>query len=87
MQRTRKTFWGVAFDADADDYVIKPFSSSELVDRVRAIMRRIMRCERRPNTVMAGNAVVLTESGIVHSPPTIHMIKSLTESSLCRRNS
>jgi hypothetical protein len=32
---------------------MQPFSSSELVDRVRAIMRRSTRSERRPNTVVA----------------------------------
>src|ERR1700738_1796767 len=30
-----------AFEAGVDDYVIKPFSSPELLARVRAIMRRI----------------------------------------------
>ncbi len=29
-----------AFEAGADDYLIKPFSSAELLGRVRAIMRR-----------------------------------------------
>jgi len=30
-----------AFDAGADDYVVKPFSSGELLARVRAMLRRI----------------------------------------------
>jgi two-component system KDP operon response regulator KdpE len=39
-----------AFDAGADDYVTKPFSSKELLARVRAVLKR-----RRPETARAGD--------------------------------
>ena len=59
-----------AFEAGVDDYVIKPFSSPELLARVRAIMRRIMRSDQ-PNAVMRlgssvidlGNRVTLGPNG------------------------
>ena len=57
-----------AFDADADDYVLKPFSGSEPIDHVRAIMRRIMRVASR-------RAADLARPRIVHSLPSIHVIK------------
>jgi two-component system, OmpR family, KDP operon response regulator KdpE len=47
-----------AFEAGADDYVIKPFSSPELLARVRAIIRRMTRAEQ-PNAVLRlGNAFI-----------------------------
>lgn len=47
-----------AFEAGADDYVIKPFSGPELVARARAIMRRIARNEQPQAVIRLGNAVV-----------------------------
>jgi two-component system, OmpR family, KDP operon response regulator KdpE len=47
-----------AFEAGADDYVIKPFSGPELVARAKAIMRRIARTEQPQAVIHLGNAVV-----------------------------
>src|ERR1700731_3966794 len=53
-----------AFDAGGDDYVIKPFSSPELLARVRAIMRRTTRSVE-PRTVLAlGDTTVELENRI-----------------------
>jgi len=45
----------------ADDYVVKPFSPRELVERVKAILRRTSRAP-------AANAMVLTHRGLVLDP-------------------
>jgi DNA-binding response OmpR family regulator len=45
----------------ADDYVVKPFSPRELVERVKAIMRRT-------NRVPASHTVVLSHRGLVLEP-------------------
>ena len=41
------------FDAGADDYVTKPFSSKELVARVKAILRRAVLWSERPEPVFS----------------------------------
>src|SRR3979490_3338041 len=57
-----------AFEAGVDDYVIKPFSSPELLARVRAIMRRIMRSDQ-PNAVMRlGSAVIDLGNRVTRAP-------------------
>jgi two-component system KDP operon response regulator KdpE len=57
-----------AFEAGVDDYVNKPFSSAELLARVRAIMRRVMRPEQPKAILLLGNARVDLENRITHGP-------------------
>ncbi len=43
----------------ADDYVVKPFSPSELVARVKAVLRRVQPLREDPSTVLTHDEVVL----------------------------
>lgn len=56
--RTMESDKVLALDGGADDYVTKPFSSTELLARVRAGLRRSARSAEQPETVQLGNLTV-----------------------------
>jgi DNA-binding response OmpR family regulator len=49
----------VGFSLGADDYVVKPFSPRELVERVKAILRRARGMARARDTVLSCDGLVL----------------------------
>jgi two-component system KDP operon response regulator KdpE len=55
-----------ALDAGADDYVVKPFSSGELLARLRAVMRRAIRTEDDAALVPFGDVVLDLAGHTVH---------------------
>ena len=66
--RTQEVQRLAAFEAGADDYVIKPFSGPELLARTRAILRRVMRSENPSAIVKLGNVIVDLTNRLTRGP-------------------
>src|SRR5690242_7749137 len=90
-----------ALDAGADDYVVKPFGTEELVARIRAVLRRQADLSSGEPVVRSGDLeidlarrAVTVDGGAVHLTPTeyellrylgLHAGKPVTHNTLLRQ--
>jgi DNA-binding response OmpR family regulator len=60
----------MGLDIGADDYIVKPFSPSEVMARVRAVLRRMTRTEK---DIKSGNTITVSNIAINLDEYTLHI--------------